>query len=182
MPSYHVVGMTVGDAIFALGRMSHVATVTRMRGVHTGALAVVLWACQLDPAFLKASVAVGLPLMRFLDAVLPPNAHDRCKHAKVGIVIRRQSALWASPTVVVVSSWPSRAALMQCVAQAVWIPRWRNLLVAPGTAAGLAAGAVAAGIISIGPQRAFTASAVGKVVVSQRQFDSWWSGGVAMPP
>ncbi len=181
MPSYHVVGMTAEDMVFALGRINGVTDATRIRGVHTGALSVVLWACKLDPDFLKASMVAALPLVQFLDTVLPPNAHVLCREAKVGIVLRRQNALWASPAVTVISNWPSRAALLQCVAQAVWIPRWRNLIVAPGTAAGLAV-AAAAGIVSIGPQRATLPAAMGTVKVAPLQFDMWWAGGREMPP
>jgi len=180
MPSYHVVGMTAGDMVFSMGRIASVGSATRIRGVHTGALSVVLWACKLDADFLKASMAAALPLMRFLDAVLPPNAHELCREAKVGIVLRRQNALWASPSTTVISSWPSRAALMQCVAQAVWIPRWRNLFVAPGTAAGLAV-AAAAGIVNVGPQRATHPATITSIRVTQKQFDSWWEGGRSMP-
>lgn len=180
MKSYLVFGMTAGDAIFSLGQMKSVGEVSRVRGVHTGALAVVLWACSVDAVVLKAAMAIGPPVVEFLDSVLPPDAHELCRAKKVGILLRRQSSLWASPTTVTLTSWPSRGELIKTVAQAVWTPGWLNVIVAPGTAAGLACRS-SAGIIVVGPQRATTPSPMRRVLGSSAQFDSWYNGGLEVP-
>lgn len=172
--------MSTGDAIFSFGQMQSVQDATRVRGVHTGALAVVLWACDVNTVIIKAAMAIGPTVVDFLDLVLPPDAHVQCRNKKIGIVLRRQNSLWASPVTVTRTSWPSRGELIKTVAQAVWTPGWINMMVAPGTAAGLACKA-AAGIVAVGPQRETTPIVIRSIQASPAQFDSWYSGGLEVP-
>ena len=180
MPSYHVVGMTTADMVFALGRMQSIRQSTRVRGVHTGAIAAVLWACKVDPDVVKAAAALGLSVAGFLHTVLPDDAHVLCRQAKVGIALQRQSLFWLSPEVQMQSAWSSRAELIEVADRAVWLPGWLSFVPAPGSAA-VGARSAAAGIVLVGPRTITHAATTRTIRASNQQFASWYSAGTEMP-
>ncbi|MBN22736.1 MAG: hypothetical protein CL678_15735 [Bdellovibrionaceae bacterium] len=116
-----VVGETFQDALRLIKVLRTIAgahKIGRVRGVHSGAVAVVLWACGVNADVVAAAAAVpGIGLRKFLDTVLPQNAADRTERGCVTVVTAEMS--WAyTGKLVRHTRWMTRDALIECVAVA----------------------------------------------------------------
>ena len=70
-------------AIFYLYGYLERAAPTRARGIHTGAIAAVLWACKVPLNVAAAAAVLNLSLVDYLHTVLPADAHDQCTNSIV---------------------------------------------------------------------------------------------------
>lgn len=94
--------------------------VERARGAHSGAVAAVLWACNVDPEVFVAALAATRSLGPALEATLPPHAHSLCNNKVVVAVCPR--GWYSRGPVVKVGRWTSKTGVIASVLDATTPP------------------------------------------------------------
>lgn len=118
MKKLMIVGETFADGLRlwkTLRTLDRAHKLGRVRGVHSGAVGAVLWACKVADAVVAAAAAVPqIGLRGFLDAVLPNNAADCAETHCVTIVTAERSWMYTGK-LTRHTRWLTRAALIDCV-------------------------------------------------------------------
>ena len=91
-----LIGRNFNDSIKLIKALQAVVKpIARVRAVHAGSIAAVLWACAVESTIIKAASAIpDITLEGFLRATLPIDAATRCERAGVTVLTQFGSSLF----------------------------------------------------------------------------------------
>lgn len=93
-----LIGQTFGDALSLLKCVRTIGQnheLGRIRAIHSGAITVALWACEVPTEVIAAAAAVpNISLDAFLTSTLPANAAQCCERRQVTILTQPASSLF----------------------------------------------------------------------------------------
>ena len=113
-----LIGRDFSDSMllfFKLGAVAKAHPCGRIRAVHSGSVAAVLWACGVDKELIAATASVpNITLHSFLTAVLPHNAAALCEKKQVTILTQFGNEMFTKVPERHIR-WNSKSSLISCV-------------------------------------------------------------------